>query len=72
VLARERVQHRLMDGCLYRDMDELRARVTAAVAREEGVRAVLGEADLVLNEALALHRIDPNDPYDPYQEGEAA
>jgi len=72
VLARERVQHRLMDGCLHRDMDELRTRIGAVLARQRAAEAVLGEAGRVVDEALAVHGTnphDPNDPFDPYQEG---
>jgi hypothetical protein len=75
VLARERVTNRLMDGCLYRDMEVLHVRLGAAMARQEAERAVLLEAGRAVDEALAVHgsRLrDLNDPFDPYQEGDAA
>lgn len=69
VLARERAAHRLMAGCLHRDMAAFQTRIGAALARQQAERVLLGEADLVLNEALAAHGTDPHEPYDPYQEG---
>lgn len=59
-LERERVAHRLMDGCLHRDMDQLHTRIGDALARQQAVRAVVEEADLVLDEALAAHHTNPN------------
>ena len=60
VLARERAAHRLMAGCLYRDMQVFRARIEA-VALE---RAVVEEAGRVLEAALVSHsqqsRVDPS------------
>jgi hypothetical protein len=71
VLQRERAAHRLMDGRLLCDMQALHARLNVAMARQEAERAVLREAGLVLDEALALHAgpCDSIDPFDPFQEG---
>lgn len=72
VLQRERAAHRLMDGCQVRDLAAFRARVDAAMARQAADRAVVDEAGLVVDEALALHSAGSHnliDPYDPYQEG---
>jgi len=69
VLQRERAAARLMDGRLHCDVEALRERLTAAMARQEAERAVLLEAGLVVDRALAVHgsRLnDPNDPIDPY------
>jgi hypothetical protein len=77
VLARERVAHRLMDGCLHRDLAAFRSRVDAAAARLEAERAVVLEACRAVDQALAVHgsRLnDPNDlidPYDPQEGGPA-
>ena len=55
-LACQAVEHRLMEGCLHRDLDAFRTRIDLAMAQ----RAVVAEAGLVLDEALAAHhRIDP-------------
>jgi len=73
VLQRERAAHRLMDGCLYRDVEALRVRLAAVVARQDAARAVVLEAERAVDEALAVHTAggpnDPIDPYDPFQEG---
>lgn len=69
VLARERAAHRLTDGCLHRDLEAFQARIGPVLARQRAARQVLGEADLVLDEALAVHRIDPHDPFDPNPKG---
>jgi hypothetical protein len=63
VLLRERAAHRLTDGCLHRDMAAFQTRIDGLLAQREHARSVLGEADLVLDDALAAHRIDPHDPY---------
>ena len=73
VLQRERVAHRLMDGCLHRDVEALHVRLAAVVARQDADRAVLHQAAVVVDEALAVHSAggphDLIDPYDPFQEG---
>jgi hypothetical protein len=72
VLARERAAHRLMDGCLHRDLAAFQARIDAAAARQNAERAVLVEAGRAVDDALAVHgsRLnDPNDLQDPYEEG---
>ncbi|MFD9004486.1 hypothetical protein ACFV0T_26595 [Streptomyces sp. NPDC059582] len=75
VLARERVQARLMDGCLHRDMDELHRRLEAVMAGQQADRAVVDVAALVVDGALAARTADLNRPnhardwFDPYQEG---
>jgi hypothetical protein len=74
VLARERAAHRLMDGCLHRDLAAFQSRIDAAAARLEAERAVLVEAGRAVDDALAVHGAqlnNPNDPIDPYdpQEG---
>ena len=73
VLQRERAAHRLMDGCLHRDVQALHVRLNAALARQDADRAVLHEAAVVVDEALAVHTAgshDPTtDPFDPFQEG---
>lgn len=66
VLLRERAAHRLKDGCLHRDLQAFQTRIDGLMAQGQRARCVLGEADLVLDDALASHRIDP---YDPYTEG---
>ncbi|MBE4790315.1 hypothetical protein [Streptomyces caniscabiei] len=58
-LARERAASRLTAGCLHRDLDAFRARVSVLVARQGAVHGVLDEADLVLDEALATHQARP-------------
>lgn len=60
-LARERAaatSSRLMAGCVVRDLDAFRSRMDLALAQ----RAVVAEADRALDEALALHSINPYDP----------
>lgn len=52
-LDRERAAHRLREGCLHRDLVAFRQRVDVLVARQSPAHEVLGEADLVLDEALA-------------------
>lgn len=76
VLARERAAHRLMDGCVRRDLEAFQARIGDAVARqarEEADRAVLREALLVVDDALAVHGANTStnlrDPNDPYEKG---
>ena len=59
-LARERAAHRLTDGCLHRDMQAFQLRIHDLM----GARTALVEADLVLDDALALHHAD-----DPTTEG---
>lgn len=56
-MARERATARLTAGCLHRDLEAFRARVQEVAAQQE----VVAEAEQVLNEALAAHRvyIDP-------------
>lgn len=50
-LARERATHRLMSGCLVRDIEAFRSRMNHTVAQQ----AVLTAAGLVLDDALAHH-----------------
>jgi hypothetical protein len=73
VLARERATHRLTEGCLHRDLAAFQTRIGEAMARHEAGWAAWLEADLVLDEALAMHRVDPHDPFDdpldPFTEG---
>lgn len=59
-LARERAASRLTAGCLHRDLDAFRTRVSVLVARQGAVHGVLDEADLVLDEALATHQARPS------------
>lgn len=59
VLLRERAAHRLTDGCLHRDLEAFQTRIDGLVAQGQRARSVLGEADLVLDEALAVHHIEP-------------
>ncbi len=66
VLLRERAAHRLTDGCLHRDLEAFQTRIDGLLMQGVRARSVLGEADLVLDDALAAHRIDP---FDPYTEG---
>jgi hypothetical protein len=61
-LARERVEHRLTDACLLRDLEEFRGRLERAVAQQ----AVADAAGLVLDAALAApYPIDPPEEGDP-------
>lgn len=59
-LVRERVSHRLVAGCLARDLAELRRRLGAVVAQQ----AVVAAAGLLLDDALSDH-----DPMSPPMEG---
>lgn len=59
-LDRERVAHRLMDGRLHCDMQVFQTRIDQLIAQQRSTHAVLGEADLVLDQALATHRTQPD------------
>lgn len=67
-MARERAAARLTEGCLHRDLAEFRRRVQVATVHQ----AVVREADLVLEAALAAHAAPSGpsmDPIDPTTEG---
>jgi hypothetical protein len=66
VLIRERAAHRLADARLHGDLAVFRCRLDAAVGGEEATRALLAEADLILDEALASSGVT-----DPYEGGPA-
>ncbi len=55
VLARERAAHRLTEKALHRDVAVFRRRCEVLMARQEPACGVLAEADLVLDQALAVH-----------------
>jgi hypothetical protein len=55
-LARESASHRLMAGCLARDLEVFRRRLNEVLAQH----AVLTAAGLVLDESLSAH--DPKSP----------
>ena len=59
VLLRERAANRLTDGCLHRDIAAFQTRIDGLLLQREHARGVLGEADLVLDQALAVHHIEP-------------
>lgn len=51
VLAREQASHRLMSGCLVRDLEVFRRRIDPLLAQQ----SVLASAGLVLDDALSAH-----------------
>ncbi|KFG02744.1 hypothetical protein IQ62_00230 [Streptomyces scabiei] len=55
LLVRERAAFRVTDACRERDLEAFRARVERAVADGQARRAVLAEAEQVLDSALAAH-----------------
>lgn len=59
-LDRERAAHRLMDGRLHCDMQAFQTRIDQLLTQQHTTHAVLGEADLVLDQALATHRTQPD------------
>lgn len=64
-LDRERATHRLMDGCLDRDLTAFHHRITAALAGQHAATAVLAEAGHIVDQAHAAH----THPHDPSTEG---
>ena len=56
-LVRERAAHRLMDGCVHRDLEAFSRRLDLVLAD----RAVLVEAGLVVDDAMSrIPRTDPS------------
>lgn len=58
VLLRERASHRLVAGCLVRDLDRFRSRLHEAVVQD----AVAVAAGRVLDEALTTHNNSKTPP----------
>jgi len=64
-LDRERATHRLMDGCLDRDLAAFHHRINAALAGQHATAALLAEAGQIIDQAHAAH----THPHDPSTEG---
>ena len=68
-LTRERAASRLTVACLHRDLAAFQTRLDGLMAEDRRKHAVLAQADLVLDYALATHTTDTDPDIDPLTEG---